>query len=84
MSPDVVVCDEVGTAEDVRALMLCARSGVAVIASVHAGSREDLLRQPRLRSALSTGVFPAVALLSGRSRAGETAALWKDGELLAA
>ena len=84
MSPDVVVCDEVGTAEDVRALMLCARSGVSVIASVHAGSREDLLRQPRLRSALSTGVFPAVALLSGRSRAGETAALWKDGELLAA
>lgn len=84
MAPDVVVCDEIGTAEDVRALMLCARSGVAVIASVHAGSRDDLLRQPRLRSALRTGIFPTVALLSGRSRAGEVSALWKDGELIAA
>ena len=38
MSPQVLVTDELGGDEDARALCMMARSGVAVIASVHGAS----------------------------------------------
>lgn len=46
MSPEAIVTDEIGSAEDVAAVKLAMSSGVAVMASVHAGSVEEAMGKP--------------------------------------
>lgn len=45
LAPQVIITDELGTAEDLRAVNTALDSGVTVIASVHAGSIEELRRK---------------------------------------
>ena len=57
MNPQIVVCDEIANEADARAVLKCAASGVAVVASAHGGSVEDLHRQPPIHSLLVSGIF---------------------------
>jgi stage III sporulation protein AA len=66
MSPEVIVTDEIGIADDARAIEEARRSGVAVIASAHARDLEDAAARPVLRDIMASGVFDIVAVL-GRS-----------------
>lgn len=84
MSPDMIVCDELGSVEDVEALRLCATSGVRVIATVHAASPRDLQTKPVLAAALRLGVFPNVAFLKGMGAVGVIDSVMKGDEALAA
>ncbi len=45
MSPQIIVCDEIGTAEDFSAVRQAACSGVYVAASMHAADMDDLKRK---------------------------------------
>lgn len=63
MSPDVIITDEIGGSEDMLAVGEAAKCGVAVIASIHAGSSEELRRKRWLAEALRDGVFGKVLLL---------------------
>ena len=65
MAPQAIVTDEIGGPEDAQCLAEAARCGVAVIASAHGASIEDLLARPALRKTLDEGVFDTVALLGG-------------------
>lgn len=42
LSPDYIVCDEIGTREDIEAIGYGMHSGVSIIASVHAENFEEL------------------------------------------
>lgn len=64
LSPDILILDEIGTEEDAAALLPVARAGVALIASAHAESADDLLARPSLRRLLEAGVFGRLAGLS--------------------
>lgn len=79
MSPDVVVCDEIGSAEDMKALALCKNSGVSVIATVHASNQSELLKKQELLEAFRLGIFPKIAFLSGRGNAGMISAITDGG-----
>lgn len=57
MNPQFVLCDEIASKEDAEAVVQCASSGAAVIASAHGASVEDLHRQVAIRSLLDSGVF---------------------------
>lgn len=81
LSPDVVVCDEIGGEDDARAVAASLNAGVAVVASAHAGSAEELFARPAMRAVLSTGAFSQVVLLCGRDRPGEILACMGEGEL---
>lgn len=78
MAPSVVVADEIGGEDDARALADAARCGVAVVASAHARSLEDLLERPSLRSVLGAGVVEVIILLGPRP--GAVACRWRRGE----
>ena len=45
MSPQIIVCDEIGSAEDFSALREAASSGVYTVATVHAADMSDLCRK---------------------------------------
>ena len=63
MSPQIIVCDEIGGEADRKAIADCLRSGVAVIATAHASSPEELLRRPMLCDLVRSGAFYYFVLL---------------------
>lgn len=80
MSPQVIVCDELGREEDVLAVMDAARCGVGVLASAHADGLEDLIRRPVMKKLFEAGVFERYIHLG---RHGCVRAVWDEtGKLL--
>ncbi|WP_417099790.1 stage III sporulation protein AA [Hominenteromicrobium sp.] len=60
LSPEYIVCDELGE-NDLSAIRSASFSGVALIASIHAGSVHELCCRPLCRGILSLGAFETVA-----------------------
>ena len=57
LSPEVIFCDEIGSAEEARAILGAQNSGVPLIATAHAESREALFRRPNIRLLLENRIF---------------------------
>lgn len=63
LTPDVIVCDEIGGEKDVEAVVNGVNSGVAFAAAVHATCAEDFRKNPRLRTLAETGAFSKLFFL---------------------
>lgn len=83
LSPEFIVCDELGGNEEVRALEQGLNAGVSVISTIHAGSLEELLRRKQALSLLETGAFGSVAMLEGHEKPGGIRGVYRAGDLLA-
>ena len=64
LSPQVIICDELGSTEEIKAVQQVLNSGVAVITSVHAADREELLQKSAVMRLLRCGAFAKTAFLS--------------------
>jgi len=64
LNPEIIICDEIGG--DFAAVERCISCGVKLIATVHAGSLEELIRRPETARLLP--LFDSVAVLSDRGR----------------
>ncbi len=85
MNPEVVVTDELGRPEDAGAVEDLLRCGVAVVASAHAGSLDQLLRRPALRPLVAGGAFGRFVLLTRSHGPGTVGGVWTgDGRPLPA
>ncbi|MBQ8509295.1 MAG: Flp pilus assembly complex ATPase component TadA [Clostridia bacterium] len=67
LSPEVIVCDELGDADEARAILSAQNTGVPIIASAHAASVGELLRRPNIRMLHEAGIFDCYVGL-GRER----------------
>ena len=65
MSPDLIVCDEIGTLDEAKAISFAFSSGVMLLLSLHAGSVEELKRKSISSYLLNSGEFSHIALLRG-------------------
>ena len=70
LSPDVLICDEIGGMEDVRAAECAANAGVRLLVTLHAADMRQLLRRPQGRALAETGVFDSAVFLCGREKPG--------------
>jgi len=68
MSPQVIITDEIGTNEDVRAMLKLINSGVNIITSIHASNRADVLRRDDM--SLLPEYFDCFITLSRKSGVG--------------
>lgn len=68
MSPDIMLCDEIGNSQDVSAIMTSVNCGVAVIASVHAGNCDELKRKKKIMKLLEQGVFDNIVFMKEKGR----------------
>ena len=75
LSPEYILCDELGSLEEVGEVASGLACGVRFVATVHCGCREELPRSPVLRALMETGAFGAVALLDTPDRPARLAAL---------
>ena len=71
LSPDVILCDEIGSYEDVLAIENIANSGVKIIATIHASNMSQLSKRPQFQNLMKTGAFELAIFLSGKNNPGE-------------
>ncbi|MBR6650293.1 MAG: hypothetical protein IKL36_02670, partial [Clostridia bacterium] len=57
MSPEYIVCDEIGNTEDADAIFCSCGAGVPVIATVHAGSINELKEKLFMKELINNKVF---------------------------
>lgn len=69
LSPQILVCDEIGTDEQADAILSAHPSGVPLIATVHASASTDLLCRPSIARLFQGGVFGALFRLSRQGSA---------------
>ncbi len=70
MSPDVIVCDEIGGRGDEDNVLSGVNAGVAMIATAHAASLEELLARQSTAAVLKSGAFRWIVLLDSARNAG--------------
>ncbi|HEY8449943.1 MAG TPA: stage III sporulation protein AA, partial [Bacillota bacterium] len=75
LSPQVIVFDELGGADDAQAVLEAAHAGVRVVTSAHAWQVADLERRPSLAALWAAGVFGRIVLLDHRPRPGTVRAV---------
>ena len=68
LSPEVIVCDELGGEADAAALEAALHGGVSFAATVHAGSAQQALRRPVVKRLLGSGAFDWLVQLEGAGR----------------
>jgi stage III sporulation protein AA len=81
LSPDIIICDELGSNEEIEAVSDCVNRGVKLAASVHAGDISELMRRQNIRRLIENKSFDCVAQLS-KGQVGEIGGLYTSEELL--
>ncbi|MEG1952893.1 MAG: stage III sporulation protein AA [Hydrogenoanaerobacterium sp.] len=71
LSPDIIICDEIGREDDIDAIKTGAVCGVKLIASVHAATIDEVLKKPFVKELAALGAFDTIVLLNGCERVGE-------------
>ena len=71
MGPEVIAVDEIGSAEDVHAIEYAMHCGCKMLATVHAGSMEELRKKPLLDQMIDQGRFERYILLGNRAHVGQ-------------
>lgn len=64
LSPELIVCDEIGNIDDAEAIVLSAGAGIPVVASVHAGTNKELLKKTFMSELLNNNIFGYIVKLS--------------------
>lgn len=70
MSPDIIVCDEIGTYKDMESLLLALNSGVSLISSIHGYGIRDLYNRAVFKEIIENQVFKRAVILSKTKGAG--------------
>ena len=68
MSPDIIVCDEIGTNQEVEAISNALNSGVKFIATIHADSEDDVYKKTQIKKLLSFGAFDSIVILDSSEK----------------
>ena len=64
LGAELMICDEIGSPDDARAILSAANCGVPLVATTHAVSPEELLLRPPIRTLHDARVFDTYVALS--------------------
>lgn len=70
MAPDVLICDEIGTYEDVKSIMMAMCSGVKLITTIHGFGIDDLYNRAVFKEIMENNVFKRAIILSNKKGIG--------------
>lgn len=71
LSPQLIICDEIGTKSDVEAMLQAMNAGVPVIGSAHANDAVQLLNRPQIKYLIENGGIDQCFFLKGANYPGE-------------
>lgn len=70
MSPEVIICDEIGTYKDMESVIAALNSGVNLVTTIHGYDIEDLYKRPVFREVMENNVFNRAIVLSNKKGIG--------------
>lgn len=70
MSPEVLAVDEIGTEEDVKAVMDAANSGVSIITTIHGTDFSSVKNKPGIANLIERNIFQRYVIMSKRKGLG--------------
>ncbi|WP_034868808.1 stage III sporulation protein AA [Clostridium lundense] len=70
MSPDIIVCDEIGTLSDMESIIGAMNSGVSLITTIHGYGIEDLYERAVFKEIMDNKVFKKAIILSNKNGIG--------------
>jgi stage III sporulation protein AA len=70
MSPEIIICDEIGTHKDMESILMALNSGVSLITSIHGYGIEDLYNRAVFKEIIDNHVFKRAVIVSARKGAG--------------
>ncbi|MDD6771892.1 stage III sporulation protein AA [Inconstantimicrobium porci] len=76
MSPDVIISDEIGTEEDIRAVEKSFLCGVSVITSIHGESVEDIYRRSVFKRIIENRILDRAIVLDNRKGVGHVRSIY--------
>lgn len=79
LSPEVLVCDEIGTKNDIEALNMAFNSGVNIIITIHGYSIEDIYKRRVLNGLLENSILDRIVVLSNRKGPGTIENIYSIG-----
>lgn len=81
LSPEVILCDEIGTNDECLAITQGLNSGVNFVVTLHSGSKEELLSKPQFHHLIKTGVFRYAVILDGVQNPCSVKEIYKTEEI---
>lgn len=70
MAPEVMICDEIGTYNDVESILIALNSGVSLITTIHGFGVEDIYNRPVFKEIVENKVFKRAIVLSSKKSVG--------------
>lgn len=70
MSPDVIICDEIGTYDDMNSILMALNCGVRLITTIHGYDINDLYDRDVFKKVMNNNVFDRAIILSGTENVG--------------
>ncbi len=71
LSPQVMICDEIGGLDDVNAMLEAVNAGVPIIATTHAVNEQQLFERPQIERLIDHGAIDKVVFLKGCNTPGK-------------
>ncbi|GLY09925.1 stage III sporulation protein AA [Pseudobacillus badius] len=84
MSPDILIADEIGRAEDGQAVAEAINSGIALMATAHGSNYAEVIRRPIVQAMIESGAFERFIELSAGKGKRSLKVLDQSGHELAA
>ena len=66
LSPEVIICDEIGSEEDIRALFFAYNSGITIITTVHGYDINDVINRNSFSKLIENKIIKKIIVLSKR------------------
>lgn len=70
LSPEILICDEIGTKGDINALLMAFNSGVNIVTTIHGFTIEDLYKRKVFCDLLDNDILERAIILSNRNGIG--------------
>lgn len=80
LSPEIIVCDEIGSKSDLSALEYAVDSGVKLVCTCHASNIDDLKKRQAAGRLIKERVFDSAAILGTGSMCGKLTAFYRLSE----
>lgn len=81
LSPEVIICDELGSNKDISALKEGLNAGVSIIASMHAKNIAEFIRRKSAQELMATGAFKKIVMMKNREVPGYIEKIYEEEEI---
>ncbi|MGL5353133.1 MAG: stage III sporulation protein AA [Clostridium sp.] len=79
LSPEVLICDEIGSRGDIEALLMAFNSGVNIVVTLHGFSIEDIYKRKVFSELLDNSILDRIVVLSNRNGVGTIENIYEVG-----